>query len=61
MTEKHMLPEHCLDIAISRHSTLQSKLRLWIIPDFRAKIARPLWFISYILSISVIEIGSDRL
>ena len=62
MMQKHMHPGHCLDIATSQHISLQSELRLWTIPDFRmsAKIANMFWLI-YLSSISVIEIGSDKI
>ena len=50
MTEKHMLPRHCLGIATSWHNSLLSKLRLWATPDFRmsAKIACLFWLIFYL-------------
>ena len=49
------------DIKTSRHILLQSKLRLWTIPDFKVsdKMACLFWFIFYLSRISVIEIGSD--
>ena len=54
---------HCLDIATSRHISLESKLQLWTIPDFRmsAKTACLLLLICYLLMVSVIEIGSDKM
>ena len=65
MMQKHGLFRHCLDTATSRHISLglQSKLRLWTIPDFRmsAKTACLFSLILYLSKVSVIEIGSDKM
>ena len=63
MMQKHMLFRHCLDIATSQRISLQSKLRLRTIPDFRmsAKTACLLSLTFYFSKVSVVEIGSDKM
>ena len=61
MMQTHMLLDHCLDMAMSWRISLQNKLQLKMIPDFRisAKNACLIWFIFHLSRLSVIEIGSD--